>query len=322
LVKNWTAHTESEHGMGHEATNTAPQVSIIVPAYNAENTLAETLESVAAQTFEDWELIVVDDGSSDATTAIVALSAQSDPRIRLILQKNAGPSAARRNGVGAARSDVIAFLDSDDTWACEHLALAMALLEGDAGLGVAFAPCKIVDSEGHDTGQRTRPATANVTAAQILAGNPTATCSSLVVRRRVFVDAGHMRSDMVHAEDQEWLFRVVQSGWACRSHTCYTVNYRSSPQGLSSDVQRMYAGWQMFVQLARQTAPDVVRRHLAPAAATMHFYYARRLMRDNTYSMATLRHFGAAWVAAPLTAATLSLRLMASQIAGLTFRAP
>ena len=155
-----------------------------------------------------------------------------------------------REHVGAARSDVIAFLDSDDTWACEHLALAMALLEGDAGLGVAFAPCKIVDSEGHDTGQRTRPATANVTAAQILAGNPTATCSSLVVRRRVFVDAGHMRSDMVHAEDQEWLFRVVQSGWACRSHTRHSVNYRSSPQGLSSDVQRMYDGWQMFVQLA------------------------------------------------------------------------
>lgn len=289
-----------------------PVVSVIIPAFNAEATLAQTIQSVFAQTRGDWELIVVDDGSSDATTSIVERYAYLNRRVRLVSQGNKGPSAARNNGVMRARGDIVAFLDADDTWQPTHLEKAIEMLEADKQLGVAFAPCKIVDDSGRDTGQLTRPFTKNVATVDILAGNPTATCSSLVVRRSVFFDAGFMREDMVHAEDQEWLFRVVLSGWQIRSHAKHLVNYRCNPRGLSSDVARMFDGWKMFVDLAKSNAPQITRTHLPSATASMHFYYVRRLLRDGNLSTETLRHIYRAWHACPLTAAKLTARLLAT----------
>lgn len=289
-----------------------PIVSVVIPAYNAQATIADTIRSVRAQTEKNWELIIVDDGSTDATLSMVGRFSRSDQRIQLVSQKNKGPSAARNNGVSLARADAIAFLDADDTWEPNHLSLALDMLSENERLGVAFAPCDIVDEHGRSTGQRTRPSTSNIDTAQILAGNPTATCSSLIVRRSVFRDAGLMREDMVHAEDQEWLFRVVLSGWQCRSHSTYSVNYRCSPTGLSSDVGRMFDGWKMFIDLAKRNAPQETIEHLSSATASMHFYYAKRLLSDGKFSSALVHHLGTAWMACPLTASTMSARLVVS----------
>lgn len=297
--------------MSQSIATTRPHVTVVVPAYNAAATLPATVTSVCAQTFTDWELIVVDDGSSDATVSIVEQMAAADRRVRLVTQRNQGPSAARNNGIDSGAGEIIAFLDADDSWAADHLERAIDLLANDDRLGVAFAPCVIVDADDRVTGQ-TRPSLDNVTAAEILAGNPTATCSSLVVRRSVFADAGLFREDMVHAEDQEWLFRAVLSGWQCRSHATCSVRYRCNPNGLSSDVQRMYAGWQTFVAIAQATAPRVTACHLPAATASMHLYYVRRLMRDRRVSWDLVHHFAGAWLAAPSTAAGLSARLLAS----------
>lgn len=296
--------------MNQQAIN--PVVSVIIPAYNAESTLSETLLSILAQTYQNWEVIVVDDGSSDATTSVVTEYSAVDQRVRLLTQSNEGPSAARNHGVMKSRGEIIAFLDADDTWSPRHLELALDLLAEDAELGVAFAPCAIVDESGNDTGQRTRPSLSNVTAADILASNPTATCSSLVLRKSVFSASGFMREDMAYAEDQEWLFRVVVSGWHCRSHGEHTVNYRCNPNGLSSDVPRMHAGWKMFIRLARRHAPEIVDQHLGPATASINLYYVRRLLRDGNYGLQTMQHFLAAWYAAPARACRLSVRLLAS----------
>ncbi|MCX7396131.1 MAG: glycosyltransferase family A protein [Planctomycetales bacterium] len=91
---------------------TSPFFSVVIPTYNRESTLAETLASVAAQEFQDFECIVVDDGSTDGTVAI----AQSFPFVRVICQQNSGPGVARNTGVNAAKGQYMAFLDSDDVW--------------------------------------------------------------------------------------------------------------------------------------------------------------------------------------------------------------
>ena len=101
-----------------------------MPSYNAERFIAESVESVLCQTVEDWELIIVDDASSDGTLDIVADFQQRDPRIRLVTEgTNHGPAHARNRGLEQARGDLIAFIDSDDVWFPEKTAKQVAAME-------------------------------------------------------------------------------------------------------------------------------------------------------------------------------------------------
>jgi glycosyltransferase involved in cell wall biosynthesis len=103
-----------------------PKVSIILPTFNRIDTIVRAIKSVQAQTLEDWELIVVDDGSTDDTAALID---GIDPRLTLIRQENRGFTEARNTGIRAARGDYLAFLDSDDEFLPHHLELCVAFLE-------------------------------------------------------------------------------------------------------------------------------------------------------------------------------------------------
>lgn len=105
-----------------------PAVSIVMPCYNAAAHLPASVGSVLAQTFADWELIAVDDGSRDGTLAWLQAQAQTDRRIRPLSQPNRGVSTARNTGLAAARGRYIAFLDADDTWAADFLKKMLAAL--------------------------------------------------------------------------------------------------------------------------------------------------------------------------------------------------
>lgn len=94
-------------------------ISIIIPLYNKADNIAKTLESVFAQTYQDFEIVIVDDGSTDESLTVV--QALNDPRIRIITQENSGVSAARNRGIAEAKYDLIAFLDADDNWLPEYL---------------------------------------------------------------------------------------------------------------------------------------------------------------------------------------------------------
>ena len=109
-------------------------VSVIMPAFNTEKFLAESVESVLAQTFTDFELLIVDDGSIDRTAEIAHEFESKDPRVKLILQKNQGVSVARNTGIENSTGQFIAFLDSDDLWKPDFLESLIALTDSDAGI--------------------------------------------------------------------------------------------------------------------------------------------------------------------------------------------
>ena len=121
------------------------RVSVIVPAYNAAATIAGTVESVFAQTFRDFELIVVDDGSTVRTREILA---GFGDRVRLIEQHNNGPAAARNAGARLASGEYLAFLDADDLWRPTMLARAVAELDADSSSTLVFFNASVADSEG------------------------------------------------------------------------------------------------------------------------------------------------------------------------------
>jgi GT2 family glycosyltransferase len=123
-----------------------PRISVVVPLYNKAPYVQRTLDSIARQTFSDFEVIVVDDGSADQGPEIVR--AFSDKRVRLIMQANLGPGAARNRALSDAQGDLIAFLDADDEWLPNYLANGVHLLD-DAGGGVASVTCGYVTDPGN-----------------------------------------------------------------------------------------------------------------------------------------------------------------------------
>jgi hypothetical protein len=117
-----------------------PQVSVVVPAHNAQATLSDTLTSLQAQTYGDWEAIVIDDGSTDSTSEIATQFASTDRRIRLVRQDSAGESAARNTGVTAAAGEWLVFLDADD-WLLPSYLERMLKTAFDAGAQVGVVHC-------------------------------------------------------------------------------------------------------------------------------------------------------------------------------------
>ena len=135
--------------MGNLDKSSNPLVSVIIPAFNASEHIRQTLESVLAQTYQAIEVIVVDDGSSDATTDIVKEFVKRDTRFQLFRQTNAGVGAARNNAIRKARGKYIAPLDADDVWFPEKLEKQVACME-QYGMETGLVYCwfSLVDAHG------------------------------------------------------------------------------------------------------------------------------------------------------------------------------
>ena len=126
------------------------KVSTVIPAYNSERTIAEAIDSVLAQQYDDHEIIVVDDGSTDATPGILARYGDA---IRVITQKNGGLSVARNAGIRQSKGKYLAFLDSDDIWLPGKLARLTAMLDANPRASLAFSEYGLIDASGAEYGR-------------------------------------------------------------------------------------------------------------------------------------------------------------------------
>lgn len=178
---------------------TARSISVVVPVYNGERFLREALESVAAQTMAVHELIVVDDGSTDAS-ASVALACAG---VTLILQANAGPSAARNTGILRASGDAVAFLDADDLWLPEKLERQVAHLEGDVGIVLARHWHRV------EPGTEVPPAVQRVIDRD---GKSGGIPSGWLVTRAAIESVGLFDERLRLGEDVDWLARARDAG--------------------------------------------------------------------------------------------------------------
>ena len=200
--------------------------AVIIPAYNAARFLGATLESVSAQTFREFDVTVVNDGSSDETGAV----ARRHPEIRLIEQDNAGVAAARNRGVRETTSEWLAFLDADDLWMPRKLSLQIQCAkESDAG--AVFCDLKIIDVDGRDVPQPPSPGASLDMEPLLLHSEtiPQGTSSTLLVRRAVFESIGGYDESLATMADWDLLIRLRQ-----------TTTFAHVPQELAA--YRRYAG--------------------------------------------------------------------------------
>jgi glycosyltransferase involved in cell wall biosynthesis len=193
------------------------RVGIVTPAYNVAPYIGDAIRSVLSQTHQAWTMTIVDDGSTDATTAVVA--GFDDPRLCLIRQRNAGVSAARNRGVTATYAEAVLFLDADDWLSPDALALLTAALSVDSGAIAAVGPySRVPDSppNGSVLGRRARsrivrPASGDLLEA-LLVRNLFANGGHLLIRRGVLDAAGPFRSGLRYGEDWEYWTRLARSG--------------------------------------------------------------------------------------------------------------
>lgn len=182
-----------------------------MPAYNAAAFIGESLSSVLAQTFTDWELIVVDDGSTDNTAELVL--AQKDSRIHYVYQTNQGPSAARNAALEMSSAEFVAFLDADDWWSDEALALLLAALK-QVPLSVALAHGDWAHVMPDGAVGRTHSSrfTQGPGLQTLLLHNPFALHAALL-RRRALEAVGGFRSSAVTLEDWDCWLRLAAAGY-------------------------------------------------------------------------------------------------------------
>jgi glycosyltransferase involved in cell wall biosynthesis len=179
-----------------------PCVSVIVPVHNGERHLAEALTSIVQQDYSSVEIIVVDDGSRDASPRI----AQSFPKVRFLGQLNAGVAAARNAGVAAARSDYLAFLDQDDCWTRDKLAVQMRFLLDHPETPLVLARMRFwLDAQAAGLPTWVRPE-------WLVGDHPAYLPGTLLVRRPAFESVGPFEPALVTASDTDWLFRAKDAG--------------------------------------------------------------------------------------------------------------
>ena len=178
-----------------------PLVSIILPLYNGKKFIESSINSVLSQSYDPFELLVIDDGSSDGGDGLVP----ADPRIRLFHRQNAGVAASRNFGISQAKGTYLAFIDQDDYWYPEKLQLQMQVLLNDPEPGYV-----VTLMHNHLVGTTQRPAWLKP---ELLTEDPVGLLpSTLVVRRRIFTKIGIFTENLVNASDLEWFIRARKAG--------------------------------------------------------------------------------------------------------------
>lgn len=211
-------------------------VSVVVPTYNRAAVLGACIESVLEQTFKDWELLIVDDGSCDRTEALVG--GYDDPRIRYLFQSNRGANAARMTGVDAASGSYVSFLDSDDRLHPTYLAIAVDRLEREpdrcAGIATSY---RELTPTGRVTYVNRTPAR-RIGLEDISDGNVIGSFSATTFRRDIFDAVGGLDLSLPAAQDYEFYLRVLETGHYIRGIADVLVDRVRTPDRISGDIDR------------------------------------------------------------------------------------
>lgn len=216
-----------------------PKISVIIPVYNGEKTIQETIDSVLAQTFIDFELIIINDGSSDHTVEIIQSMIEQtlDPRIKLYNYPNKGLSASRNRGIQRSHGDYISFIDADDLWTKDKLAAQYQALQNTPTAAVAYSGTSRMDEYGKILYDIPLPKIRGDIYSYLLLRDIIGSGSNPLIQRQVLLSIGDFDESLRAAEDWDmWIrlsakYEFVDVPW-------HQVLYRRSPQSMSSQIIR------------------------------------------------------------------------------------
>lgn len=258
------------------------RVSIVIPAYNAARYLARTVESALGQTYAEREIIVIDDGSTDTTSALLE---GYGTRIRVAHQKNAGQAAARNHGARLAQGDLLLFLDSDDLLDADLLTQQVALLNRFAGADAVYCDHRTIDDAGRitaETGALGYPRPSGDILRALLHGPCIVTPGLVLIRRAAFeVSGGFNQTALMRGyEDYDLWLRMSVCGHFIYN-PCTLVSYRRHPeQATQQETYRLKAS--LATLFALEGVGNAVR---ARGTADLQRFYTARL-RESCFAAA------------------------------------
>jgi glycosyltransferase involved in cell wall biosynthesis len=267
----------------------ATLVSVIVPAYNASRFIDGAIDTVLAQKHRRFEMLIIDDGSTDDTAERV--HRRHDPRIQLIQQANRGLAGARNTGIRAARGELLAFLDADDRWHPEKLSQHVAHLTSKPEVGVSYSASELIDDDEQPLGIRQQPKLSGVSARDVFLRNPVGNGSAPVIRREVMAKIGfasphdpaetwYFDETLRQSEDIEcWMRIALTTNWKFEGLAMPLTLYRVNAGGLSANLEKQLQTWEGMVERASRLNPEFVKSLVGAARAYQLRYLARRAVR-------------------------------------------
>ncbi|MET0660065.1 MAG: glycosyltransferase [Steroidobacteraceae bacterium] len=217
-----------------------PLVSVIIPAYNASATLDETLHSARAQTYSPLEIVVVDDGSTDATAAVASRHAACDGRVRVLRRDHRGHAAARNTAIAAARGTLIAPLDADDLWRPRKIELQVAALQtGGQRVGLVYTWFASVDEKGRIRSTGHRPTDAGEVLRNCCRRNLVGNGSGALMPKHVILECGGYDEALDGCEDLK-LYTAIAARYHYAVVPEHLTGYRQSNANVTSNVGRMH----------------------------------------------------------------------------------
>jgi glycosyltransferase involved in cell wall biosynthesis len=268
-----------------------PLVSVIVPVYNGEHFIKETLESAMLQTYRNLEIIVVDDGSTDGTRSVVAECAARDPRIRVVHQPNGGVARARNTGLAAARGEFAATLDGDDLWDPVKIDRQVARIR-EAGEETAFVYCwwMWIDTAGKVLDRSPRWDIEGDVLGKLLQVNFTGNASVPLFRRRCLEEVGGYDESFESqrsggCEDWDIVLRLA-ARYKAAVVPELLVGYRNLPGSMSKQCEMMWRSQAMMTGRLRELNPSLDPALFRQSADQFALYISGVMFRIGSYHRA------------------------------------
>jgi glycosyltransferase involved in cell wall biosynthesis len=271
-----------------------PCVSVIIPAYNIAEFIGETLDSVMAQTYTDYEVVIVNDGSPD-TEAMERVLAGYPDRIVYIKQENQGAGAARNAGLKAAHGRYVAFLDGDDVWFPSHLSEQVALIESGPGYDLVYADAEIFGGN-HDnfrTCMEANPSDGEATFDSLLSSKCSVITSAVVARREPIIEVGSFDETLRNAQDFDlWLRLAKRPGARLNYQRKVLIRHRIGHESLASnEIRSLEAEVRVLTKMAER--PDLtpeeqatISRTVPLRRATIEVLLGKRRLLDGEFEAA------------------------------------
>lgn len=285
--------------------STLPVVSVVVPAYNAEIFIEKTLESFLAQTYQNLEILVIDDGSSDRTAEIAQSYATRDSRITLIQQPNGGVAVARNRGIQQARGEFIAPVDADDVWHPEAVALMVQRFDtASEETGVVYGWSLDINESGKVIGGFHAATIEGSVLKTLLCHNFLGNASSTLIRRTCLNHVGGYDEQLKAQNAQgceDWdLYLRLAEHYTFAVVPKFLVGYRKSSNGMSTDYRKMARSQRLMLDKVRESHPEIPGMLHRLSRSSFYLYLAQQ-NHINSEAGDTLHWLWQAAVVDPIT---------------------